>query len=248
MLKRSLDIFYAFLGLLISAPILLLAVIAIWLEDRASPFYIAPRVGQDGRLFSMVKLRSMIIDADRFKIGSTSSNDPRLTIVGTYIRKYKIDELAQLWNVLIGDMSLVGPRPNVKREVDLYTSLEQNLLSIKPGITDIASIVFSDLNDLLQDSKDPNLDYNQLIRPWKSRLGLLYVENRSFILDIKLIYLTVVALISRRNALNGIQKILCEFETDEIVKEIADRRARLIPFPPPGSDEIVKSRELPQTA
>ena len=126
----------------------------------------------------MVKIRSMIINADKTGVDSTSSDDMRITSVGKVIRKLKLDELSQLWNVLIGDMSLVGPRPNVKSETDLYTKIEKNLLNVKPGITDFSSIVFSDEGDILSGSDDPDLLYNQLIRPWKSRLSLFYIEKR----------------------------------------------------------------------
>ncbi len=113
MLKRSLDIVASALGLVVASPALLPALAAIWLQDRFSPFYIAPRVGKDGRPFHMVKLRSMVVGADRNGVVSTSAKDPRITAIGRFIRAYKLDELSQLWNVLVGHMSLVGPRPNV---------------------------------------------------------------------------------------------------------------------------------------
>ena len=121
----------------------------------------------------MVKLRSMIINADKNKVDSTASDDMRITRVGMMIRAYKLDELTQLINVLKGDMSLVGPRPNVQRDVDLYSETEKRLLSVKPGITDFSSIIFSDEGDILSGLDDPDIAYNQLIRPWKSRLGIL---------------------------------------------------------------------------
>jgi lipopolysaccharide/colanic/teichoic acid biosynthesis glycosyltransferase len=159
-----------------------------------------------------------------------------------FVRRYKLDELPQLFNVLKGDMSLVGPRPNVKRETDLYTSTEKALLSVRPGITDISSIVFSDENEILKDSKDTDIDYNQLIRPWKSRLGLLYVQKANVLLDLKLIFLTVVAILSRPAALAGIQSILETLGADPQLKEVARRQAALFPFPPPGATEIITSR------
>ena len=119
----------------------------------------------------MYKLRTMIINADSTGVDSTSSNDNRITSVGKFIRKFKIDEISQLINVLLGDMSLVGPRPNVLREILMYTDLEKELLTVKPGITDFASIVFSDEGEILSDSDDPDIDYNQLIRPGKGYLG-----------------------------------------------------------------------------
>ena len=241
-MKRLLDIVLSFLGFLLSSPIVLPTILAIWLQDFKSPFYIAPRVGKDEKVFNMVKLRSMVVGADTTGVDTTSAQDSRITKVGHFVRAYKLDELSQLWNVLIGDMSLVGPRPNVKRETDLYTTEEKNLLSIKPGITDISSIVFSDESIFLKDSKDPDIDYNQLIRPWKSRLGLFYIENQSFLLDIKLIWFTGMAILSREMALAGINKILVDLCADEQLIQVAKREYELKPYPPPGSDEIVTHR------
>src|SRR3990172_2149393 len=197
MTKRLFDIVASFFGLILTSQILAPVMIAVWLQDFHSPFYIAPRVGRGGRLFRMVKLRSMVVRADKTGVDSTSANDPRITSVGRFIRRYKLDELSQLWNVLKGDMSLVGPRPQVDRDVALYTDVERRLLSVQPGITDISSIVFADEGEILKDSQDPDLDYNQLIRPWKSRLGLLYIERHSIFLDLQLIGLTVLAILSR---------------------------------------------------
>jgi lipopolysaccharide/colanic/teichoic acid biosynthesis glycosyltransferase len=149
--KRIFDIVASATGLLVASPILLPVMFLVWKQDRHSPFYVAPRVGRGEKPFKMVKLRSMIINADKSGVDSTGSNDRRITPVGHFIRRYKLDELTQLWNVLKGDMSLVGPRPNVKRETDLYTLEEKKLLSVKPGITDFASIVFSDEGDILKD-------------------------------------------------------------------------------------------------
>ena len=147
-----------------------------------------------GLLFRMVKLRSMVVGAAKTGVDSTGNDDVRITAVGRLIRKYKIDEVMQLWNVLLGDMSLVGPRPNVKAETDLYTKEERVLLSVKPGITDFSSIVFSDEGNILEGQEDPDLAYNQLIRPGKSRLGLFYISKASIALDIRLIWLTAVRL------------------------------------------------------
>jgi len=139
-------------------------------------------------------------------------------------------------------MSLVGPRPNVQREIETYTSVEKKLLSFKPGITDLSSIVFSDEGEILKGHTNPDLAYEQLIRPWKSRLGLVYVENQNLFLDIRLIILTVIAIISRPLALQGVHQILLELNTDPQVCEIALRKRELYPCPPPGSNEIVMSR------
>ena len=214
----------------------------VWLQDYKSPFYIAPRVGKDGKEFNMVKLRSMIVNSDKPGPDSTSANDKRVTPVGHFIRKFKLDELSQLWNVLVGDMSLVGPRPNVKNGTDLYSEVEKKLLSIKPGITDFSSIIFSDEGAILKDKGDPDLAYDQLIRPWKSRLGLVYIENQSFVLDVQLILCTLLAILSKKNALDWVSKKLMRLGVDEDTVTISRRQIELYPFPPPGVDKIVSER------
>jgi lipopolysaccharide/colanic/teichoic acid biosynthesis glycosyltransferase len=204
---------------------------------------VAERVGKNFKPFKMVKLRSMIKNADTSGVDSTSVNDMRITPIGQFIRKYKLDELTQLWNVLLGDMSLVGPRPNVKRETDLYTHEERRLLSIKPGITDFASIVFSDEGEILSDQKDPDVAYNQLIRPGKSRLGLFYLEVASLRTDIALLFLTVIAVLSRQKALAMNASYLRLIRAPKGLVKIAVRDSPLAPTPPPGSDSIVNSRD-----
>jgi lipopolysaccharide/colanic/teichoic acid biosynthesis glycosyltransferase len=241
-MKRLLDILAALCGLILLSPLLLIVMVLIWRQDYHSPFYIAPRVGKNEKIFNMVKLRSMIVGADKSGVDSTSAMDPRITPIGNFVRKFKLDEFTQLWNVLKGDMSLVGPRPNVKRETDLYTDIERKLLSVRPGITDLASIVFSDENDILKDSQDPDLDYNQLIRPWKSRLGILYIDHRSLWLDIQLIFLTAAAVIKRGKALEGVNKILTAINAPADVIRVSQRQDKLVPCPPPGSDEVVAHR------
>ena len=244
MFKRSLDITAAFAGLLIAAPIILPAMVLIWLQDFRSPLYLAARVGRDGRIFRMVKLRSMVVDADRDGVDSTAAHDPRVTKVGRVVRRFKIDELCQLWNVLVGDMSLVGPRPNVQRETARYTSAERRLLSVRPGITDFSSIVFSDLSDILKDSSDPNLDYNRLVRPWKSRLGLLYIDHRSALIDLALMALTAVAIVSRRTALRIIDRLLGAIGAPQELCRVSRRTDDLSPAPPPGADHVVTESDM----
>ena len=227
MIKRIFDILMSFFGLLVTSPVLLLAMFLVWKEDKKPPFYIAPRSGRNDTTFKMVKLRSMVVDADKSGVDSTSGNDMRITPIGHKIRKYKLDELIQLWNVLIGDMSLVGPRPNVKTETNLYTDVERGLLSVRPGITDFSSIVFSDEGDILEGRDDPDLSYNQLIRPWKSRLGLIYIENQSIFLDIQLIFYTVVAIVSKQKALNWISEQLKRMNIDKNIISISRRNIEL---------------------
>ena len=242
MIKRSFDIFTSFFGLLFLSPILLLAIFLVWKEDKRSPFYVTKRLGKNNKLFKMIKLRSMSVDADKSGVVSSSDNDIRITSIGQKIRRYKLDEFIQLWNVLIGDMSLVGPRPNVKDETDLYTDIEKELLSIRPGITDFSSIIFSDEGDILKGKDNPDLIYNQLIRPWKSRLGLIYIKNQSFLLDIKIIIYTMVAFTSKQRALNWITKKLKIMNVDSNVVSISKREVELYPFPPPGMDKVVTKR------
>ncbi len=242
MIKRIFDISVSFIGLLALSPILLPVIFLVWKQDKNSPFYIAPRVGEGEKLFNMFKLRSMVIDADKTGVDSTSSNDNRITPIGHVIRKYKLDELTQLWNVLIGDMSLVGPRPNVRTETDLYTSVERELLSIRPGITDFSSIIFSDEGEILENEANPDLAYNQLIRPWKSRLGLIYIENKTFFLDLKLIIYTVIAIVSREKAIQLIVRELNLIGVENTVLQVAYRSDPLLPYPPPGMNEVVSSR------
>ena len=181
MTKNLTDFFLSLLIIILIAPFLFIVLFLVYLQDFNSPFYVAKRVGRGGKLFKMYKIRSMIVGADLTGVDSTSSDDQRITKIGHFIRKFKVDELSQLINVILGNMSLVGPRPNVLRETNLYTTEEKLIPTIKPGITDFSSIVFSDEGEILEGSDDPDLDYNQLIRPWKSRLALIYVnQNLSF--------------------------------------------------------------------
>jgi lipopolysaccharide/colanic/teichoic acid biosynthesis glycosyltransferase len=241
-MKRVIDFLISFLGLLLMTPFLLIFIMLIYLEDKNNPFYIANRVGRNGKLFKMIKLRSMIVNAEKNGIESTSSNDARITKIGKKVRKYKLDEFTQLWNVLIGQMSLVGPRPNVLKDAEIYTEVEKELLLVKPGITDFSSIIFSDEGDILKGSDEPNLAYNQLIRPWKSRLGLIYIKNQATLLDLKIIIYTIISIFSKKNAIRFVVSELKRINVDPIVIKVAGRSEKLYPYPPPGSDQIVISR------
>jgi len=242
-MKRAFDVLASLFGLIVFSPILFIFMFLIWKQDYHSPFYIAKRVGLNGREFDMVKLRSMVKNADKSGVDSTSSNDMRITKVGHLIRRFKLDELMQLWNVFLGDMSLVGPRPNVKRETDLYTDVEKELLSVKPGITDISSIVFSDEGDLLAGRDDPDISYHQLIRPGKSKLGLFYISHRGFIFDIYLVILTVLAIISKPKALKLLASKIQDLNASDELISIVSRTQELVPSPPPGAINIVVSRD-----
>ena len=238
-MSRLLDILVSAVGLIVLSPILLGFCLAIWLQDFHSPFYVAKRIGLGGKPFSMVKLRSMIWKADSVAVTSTSDRDNRITTVGKLIRRFKLDEFVQLWNVLLGDMSLVGPRPNVATwGVDLYTEEEMRLLTVRPGITDFSSIVFADEGSILAESDNPDLHYNQVIRPWKSRLSLLYIDDKSMWLDIKLVYYTILSVVSRASALRKVAGELERIGASPRLIEVASRTVALEPYPPPGSEEI----------
>lgn len=238
MLKRLFDLVVSLCGLLVLGPLLLVFMLLIWLQDFSSPFYIAPRARARGRTFNMVKLRSMVKNADKKGGASTAANDRRITWVGRLIRKTKFDEVPQFWNVLVGDMSLVGPRPQVMRDVALYTEEEDHLFDARPGITDFSSIVFSDEGDILKGSENPDLKYNQVIRPWKSRLGLFYTKHQGIWVDLQIIALTGLAIISRPHALKGVQGLLRKLGAAEELVTVAGRTQPLVPYPPPGANAV----------
>ncbi len=242
--KRIFDIIFSFVGLLFVIPLIIPFILLIWLQDFDNPFYIADRVGLNFRKFKIIKLRSMIVKADKSKVDSTSANDPRITKIGAIIRRLKLDELTQLFNVLKGEMSFVGPRPNVERETNLYSNKEKELLKVKPGITDFASIVFSDESEILKDHEDPDIAYNQLIRPRKNYLALTYIKNKSIYLDLKIILLTILAFVNKRKTLNLIVRILRNYETPEEIIEMARRNNKLTPMAPPGLKDIIYSRSM----
>jgi len=195
MLKRLFDIVVSSAGLLCAAPVLLLLAAAIKRESAGPVFYRGVRVGLHGRTFRIFKFRSMVVNAENIGGASTSDDDPRITRTGKFIRKYKLDELSQLINVLLGDMRLVGPRPEVPYYVEKYTDEEKAILTVRPGITDWATIWNADEGAVLAGSPDPEAAYEQLIRPTKIRLQLKYIRKRSFLVDIKILFLTFLAMI-----------------------------------------------------
>ena len=234
-MKRLFDVVLSAVGLLVTSPILLVVGAAIFFYDFGSPFYVAGRVGRFGKPFQMIKFRSMVVNADRTGVTSTSSTDRRITPVGQFVRRFKVDELIQLWNVLVGDMSLVGPRPNVPTGVAVYTSVERRLLDVRPGMTDFSSIVFADEGEILRSYEDADRAYDQLIRPWKSRLGLFYVDNRSIWLDIRIILATLLAVVARDRALTRTHHLLLTHGAPADLARIALRREALAPTRPPGA-------------
>lgn len=192
--KRLFDLFFSALGLLILAPLLLVIVVLIKRESPGPALYQGARVGLNGSMFKMNKFRTMVMDADKIGGSSTPEDDPRITRVGHFLRRYKLDELPQLINVFKGEMSFVGPRPQVKWAVDLYTPEERQVLTVRPGITDYASLRFPNEGEILKGSSDPDKDYMEKIHPEKMRLSLEYVRTRSMLVDIKVILQTVVAI------------------------------------------------------
>jgi lipopolysaccharide/colanic/teichoic acid biosynthesis glycosyltransferase len=234
MSRRLFDLVVSGMLLLLMAPFLILVAAAVSLYDFRSPLYVSERVGKGGRPFRIVKLRSMVVNADKTGVTSTSAIDSRITPVGRYVRALKLDELTQFWNVFKGDMSLVGPRPNVASDVALYTESERRLLTVRPGITDFASIVFADEGEILKAHKDANKAYDQLIRPWKNRLALFYLDNSDLLLDIKLILFTALAVISRKRALHAVVSELQNLNAPEELVQVARRIEPLQPSLPPG--------------
>jgi lipopolysaccharide/colanic/teichoic acid biosynthesis glycosyltransferase len=197
-MKRLFDILLCAIALFVLFPLLVVLAVGIKLADKGPVFYRGVRVGRFGKPFRIFKFRTMVVNADRIGGPSTSDDDSRITSVGRFLRKYKLDELPQLLNVLKGDMSLVGPRPEVPQEVSLYTEEERMLLSVRPGITDYASIGFHDEGEILRGSPDPHEAYRRLIRPEKIRLGLEYVRIHSLWVDLKIMVETFGTLVRTR--------------------------------------------------
>ena len=193
--KRLLDIAVAGAVLVAAAPVAAAVTWRIKREDGGPVLYRGVRVGRGGRPFAMLKFRSMVVDAARLGGDSTAADDPRLTETGRMLRRWKLDELPQLVNVLRGEMSLVGPRPQVEWDVRRYTADEMRLLDVRPGITDWASIAFRNEGEILAGRPDPDLAYDELIRPRKIQLGLAYVESRSMLTDLRILGLTALAVL-----------------------------------------------------
>jgi len=191
-MKRSFDLVCALLGMIALGPVLAWIAWRIRREDGGPVFYRGLRVGLHGKSFRIFKFRTMVMDAEKQGASSTSDDDTRITRIGKFLRKYKLDELPQLINVLKGEMSLVGPRPEVKRFTDLFSEEERAILTVRPGITDWASIWNSDEGALLKGSLDPDKDYLEKIRPEKIRLQLKYVTERSFWIDLRIIAQTLL--------------------------------------------------------
>ncbi|MCD8267339.1 MAG: sugar transferase [Parabacteroides sp.] len=194
-MKRFIDIVASGLGLLVLSPVFLFLAVWIKLDSRGPVFYRQVRVGKNNKDFRIYKFRSMQVGADKGSLITIGGRDPRVTVSGYYIRKYKLDELAQLINVFNGDMSLVGPRPEVRRYVDFYDEEQKNVLAVRPGITDYASIEYMDENVLLERSDNPDKTYIEEIMPEKIRLNMRYINNPTLIEYFKIIFLTIFKIV-----------------------------------------------------
>ncbi len=194
-MTRLLDILFSFAGLVVLSPLLLVVYILIRMESPGGGFYRQQRVGKDGKMFGLLKFRSMRTGSDKQGLITVGGHDSRITRMGYFIRRYKIDELPQLLNVLKGDMSLVGPRPEVKKYVDMYTADQRRVLSVKPGITDYASIEYADENEILGRAADPDKAYVEQIMPDKIRLNMRYIENHNLREYFKIVFLTIKKII-----------------------------------------------------
>jgi lipopolysaccharide/colanic/teichoic acid biosynthesis glycosyltransferase len=191
MSKRLFDIIFSFLGLIVASPILALIVLLIRFNSKGSIFYRGLRAGQNGKTFKIFKFRTMVPEAEKLGGSSTSADDPRLTKLGKFLRKRKLDELPQLINVFFGQMSVVGPRPEVPSEVETYDpKTKETILSVKPGMTDLASLANLHEEEILRGSPNPHQTYREIIKPQKLKLAVEYVKTRSFWLDIKIIFKT----------------------------------------------------------
>ena len=196
LLKRIFDIIISFSALIIFIPVFIIIAIIIWMDSRGKIFYKQKRVGKKGKLFDLYKFRTMRVDADKQGLLTIGEKDSRITKSGYYLRKYKLDELPQLINVFLGEMSMVGPRPEVKRYTDMYNEEQKKVLWVKPGITDYASIEYSRENEILARENDPEEAYINIVMPAKLKLNLKYIEERNLWIDFKIIFLTVKKIIS----------------------------------------------------
>lgn len=198
MLKRLFDIIISLFCIVLFFPLLLIISLIIVLDSGGAIFYLQNRVGKNNTDFDIIKFRTMKPGSDKKGLLTVGGNDARITRSGLLLRKYKLDELPQLFNVIRGDMSLVGPRPEVRKYVDLYTASQRKVLEVKPGITDYASILYANENELLGKSKNPEKDYIEQIMPAKLELNLSYIEKAGILTDFHIIYKTIIRILFHR--------------------------------------------------
>jgi lipopolysaccharide/colanic/teichoic acid biosynthesis glycosyltransferase len=194
MIKRLFDIIFSVFGLIVLSPILILIAIVVKSDSKGPVFYRQIRVGLKNEDFKIIKFRTMHVNADKLGLLTFGDRDPRVTNSGYFLRKFKLDEFPQLINVLIGNMSFVGPRPEVRKYVNLYSESDLEILTVKPGITDYASIKFRDEAEIMNKSDKPEDVYINEIMPEKIKLNKIYIKEQSFFTDIKIIFLTFVSL------------------------------------------------------
>lgn len=194
MSKRIFDIVLSFMGIILLAPLLSALTVMVWASDRGRPFFLQERVGRAGRPFRIIKFRSMRVGAERMGPSITGAQDTRITRLGRILRNWKLDELPQLFNVLKGDMSLVGPRPEVPRYVAFYTDEQRRVLAYRPGITDLATLKFRDEEGMLARAEDAEKFYREYCIPKKIELNMTYAANASVLRDIGLIIRTLLAI------------------------------------------------------
>ena len=197
MAKRFFDVMFAITSLILLSPILVFVAVGTRLTSRGPVLYRGVRVGQNGRSFRILKFRTMLVDAEALGGYCVGEDDPRITSFGRWLRKYKLDELPQLVNVMRGEMSAIGPRPEVQKYVDLYTDEEKVILTVRPGITDWATLWDSDEGAILSGRSDPERTYLELIRPEKLRLQMKYVRERSMLVDLKILITTIGLVLTR---------------------------------------------------
>lgn len=196
MIKRLFDLFFSSIGLVILLPFFIIIGLIIIIESKGGVFYQQIRVGKNGQDFGLFKFRTMKPDSDKKGLLTVGGRDSRITNVGYYLRKYKLDELPQLINVFFGNMSVVGPRPEVRKYVNLYTTEQQRVLTVKPGITDYASIEYFNENELLGKSENPEETYINEIMPAKLALNLKYISEYSTLTDVKIILTTIKRIVT----------------------------------------------------
>ena len=193
---RFFDIIFSALGLVVLAPVFAVICLKIRLGSKSGSFYIQERIGKDGKAFGLYKFRTMRIGADNEGLLTVGEHDQRITRIGHFLRKTKMDELPQLLNVLKGEMSLVGPRPEVRKYVELYTEAQRKVLSVRPGITDYASIEYVNENELLSQADDPERTYIEKVMPDKIKLNMRYLEHYTVSEYFKIIFLTLIKILS----------------------------------------------------
>ncbi len=193
--KRIFDIFFSFLGIVFLLPVFTIISVIIILDSKGGIFFCQVRVGLNNKDFRILKFRTMKPESDKKGLLTVGAKDNRVTKVGYYLRKYKLDELPQLFNVFVGDMSFVGPRPEVRKYVDMYTDEQLKVLNVRPGITDYASIEYRNENELLAKSENPEKTYIEVIMPAKLKLNMLYIKKVGVLTDIKLILKTIIKIL-----------------------------------------------------